>query len=68
MTKEIEETISDHPAAPRYEGGPVADLSAAPLPTPQTLRARQSLVPQFFKFVGFDLTIMRMVLKGHAHD
>lgn len=51
-----------------FEGSAVADLSAAPLPTPQTLRARQALIPQFFKFVGFDLTIMRMVLKGHSHD
>lgn len=51
-----------------FEGSKVADLSAAPLPTPQTLRARQALIPQFFKFVGFDLTIMRMVLKGHSHD
>lgn len=47
------------------EGEPVADLSKAPLPTEQTLKARQSLVGQFTKFVGFDLRIMRMVLKGH---
>ncbi len=52
----------------KFEGSPVADLSAAPLPTPQTLKARQAIVPQLFKFVGFDLTIMRMVLKGHSHD
>lgn len=43
----------------------VADLSRSPLPTTKTLRYRQSLVMQFFRFVAFDLRIMRMVLKGH---
>ena len=52
----------------QFHGSPVADLSAAPLPTPQTLKARQAIIPQLLKFVGFDLTIMRMVLKGHSHD
>lgn len=51
-----------------YEGGPVANLDNAPMPTKQTLRARKSIIPQLFKFVAFDLTIMRMVLKGHSHD
>lgn len=63
MTQEKVETKVE-----KFEGSPVVDLSTAPLPTPQTLRARQSLIPQFFRFVGFDLTIMRMVLKGHSHD
>lgn len=44
---------------------PVADLSKAPLPTPQTLKARQSLLKQALRFVAFDARIMRMVLKGH---
>lgn len=43
----------------------VADLSRAPMPTAKTLRYRQSLVPQFFRFIAFNLRIMRMVLKGH---
>lgn len=56
--------------APAQEltGGPVADLSNAPLPTAATLRMRQCIPVQFVKFVGFDLRIMRMVLKGHSHD
>ncbi len=44
---------------------PVADLSKAPLPTAATLKARQSVVKQFLRFVTFDLRIMRMVAKGH---
>jgi len=44
---------------------PVADLSRSPLPTKKTLRQRQALLPQFFRFVSFDLRIMRMVAKGH---
>lgn len=43
----------------------VADLSRSPMPTAKTLRRRQSLILQFFRFVAFDLRIMRMVLKGH---
>lgn len=44
---------------------PVSDLSRSPMPTGKTLRYRQSLIPQFFRFIAFDLRIMRMVLKGH---
>lgn len=46
-------------------GGTVADLSKAPLPTEKTLKARKNLFLQFFKFVAFSATIMRMVIKGH---
>lgn len=47
---------------------PIVDLSGAPLPTKQTLKARQNLLTQFGKFVAFDLRIMRMVVKGNkAH-
>lgn len=47
---------------------PIVDLSSAPLPTKQTLKARQNLLTQFGKFVAFDLRIMRMVVKGNkAH-
>lgn len=49
-------------------GSTVVDLSKAPLPTKATLRRRQSLVGQFFRFVAYDLRIMRMVLKGHSQD
>lgn len=47
-------------------GGPIADLSGAPLPTKKTLRSRMNIPAQLVKFVGFDLRIMRMVLKGHS--
>lgn len=48
------------------ENQPYANLSGAPLPTPQTLRFRKNVIAQFFKFIGFDVRILRMVLKGHA--
>ncbi len=48
----------------RPETQPVADLSRAPLPTPQTLRRRQSIPVQLSRFVVFNARIMRMVLKG----
>ena len=43
----------------------VADLSRSPLPTKRTLARRQNVFLQFFRFVRFDLRIMRMVAKGH---
>jgi hypothetical protein len=55
-----------HEPAPGAD--PSVDLSGAPLPTKQTLKARQNLLTQFGKFVAFDLRIMRMVAKGNkAH-
>lgn len=50
------------------ESNPVVDVQDAPLPTKKTLRMRKSIPTQLFKFVAFDLLIMRMVLKGHASD
>jgi hypothetical protein len=43
----------------------VADLSRSPMPTRRTLARRQNLLLQFFRFVSFDLRILRMVGKGH---
>lgn len=43
---------------------PYADLSKAPLPTSDTLRARQSLPYQLTRFAVFNARIMRLVLKG----
>ena len=50
---------------PAAGGNPVVDLSRAPLPTARTLKARRNVPLQFLRFVGFDLRIMRMVIKGH---
>jgi hypothetical protein len=44
---------------------PTADLTGAPLPTADTLRKRQSLPLQAYRFAAFSGRIMRMVLKGH---
>jgi len=43
---------------------PVLDLSAAPLPTEQTLKKRQSLPIQLIRFATFNLRILRMVIAG----
>lgn len=45
---------------------PVVDLSAAPLPTAQTLRKRASVPAQLLRFVSFNIRIMRFVL-GDKH-
>lgn len=44
---------------------PLADLSRAPLPTDRTLRRRRSVPLQAARFIGFNVRMMRMVLKGH---
>lgn len=44
---------------------PVVDLSAAPLPTAQTLKMRQSLPTQLVRFVAFNLRIVRLLISGH---
>jgi hypothetical protein len=45
---------------------PTLDLSTAPLPTSRTLRRRQSLPVQAFRFVAFYVRLVRMVLKRHS--
>ncbi len=55
--------ISMH--SPAAGGDPVADLSKAPLPTTRTLAIRRNPLVQFFRFISFDLRILRMVAKGH---
>lgn len=46
---------------------PVLDLSGAPMPNVKTLKARYNLLSQFGKFVGFNLSIMSMVVKEGEH-
>lgn len=45
--------------------GPALDLGSAPVPTERTLRRRQSLTLQSFRFVAFSVRLVRMVLKRH---
>lgn len=40
-------------------------IAQAPLPTPETLKARNSLVVQGYRFAAINLRMMKMVLKGH---
>ncbi|MFN8195314.1 MAG: hypothetical protein U0R80_13640 [Nocardioidaceae bacterium] len=47
---------------------PVADLSRSPLPTAKTLKRRHGLVFQSFRFVLFNLRIIRLVVRGHGHS
>ena len=44
---------------------PTPVLRHAPLPTEKTLRMRQNLPYQAYRFAAFNLRIVRMVLKGH---
>ncbi len=44
---------------------PMLDLGNAPLPTERTLRRRQSLPLQAYRFVTFSVRLMRMVFKRH---
>ncbi len=57
--------MTDKTPAPPAPGGPVADLSKAPLPTDDTLRKRQSIPLQLVRFAAYNVRIMRMVVKGH---
>ncbi len=40
-------------------------IAAAPLPTPRTLRRRNALLPQLWRFVRINLRMLRMVHKAH---
>ena len=57
--------MTDKPASSSPTGGPIADLSKAPLPTEDTLRKRQSIPLQLTRFAAYNARIMRMVIKGH---
>lgn len=41
-----------------------ARIDGAPLPTPQTLRRRQSLVYQLWRFVALNARFVTMIMKG----
>ncbi len=65
-------TTSDSDPRPGAEAPSTIDddtaraLSRAPLPTRSTLRMRQSLPMQAYRFVVLNAKIMRIVLKGHG--
>ncbi|WP_293058198.1 hypothetical protein [Mycobacterium sp.] len=40
-------------------------IAYAPLPTRTTLRMRQNLLVQFWRFARINLKMMRIVLSGH---
>jgi hypothetical protein len=44
---------------------PTPNLRSAPLPTKKTLRMRQNLPYQAYRFAAFHLRTVRMVAKGH---
>ncbi len=44
---------------------PTLDLGTSPVPTGRTLRRRQSLPVQAYRFVAFGVRLARMVLKRH---
>ncbi|MDD4868608.1 MAG: hypothetical protein PHQ28_16300 [Mycobacterium sp.] len=40
-------------------------ISGAPLPTRTTLRMRQNLLVQFWRFTSINLKMMRIIFSGH---
>ncbi len=40
-------------------------IADAPLPTSATLRMRQNLFVQFWRFVSINLKMMRIIFSGH---
>ncbi len=41
-------------------------IADAPLPTRATLRMRQNLLVQFWRFVRINLKMMRIIFSGHG--
>lgn len=40
-------------------------IASAPLPTPSTLRMRQNVFYQLFRFVAINLKMIRVIARGH---
>lgn len=40
-------------------------ISGAPLPTEKTLRARQNLLIQFWRFIAINFRMVKMIFKGN---
>lgn len=40
-------------------------IAQAPLPTPETLKARNSLLVQGYRFAAINVRMLKMVMKGH---
>lgn len=41
-------------------------IADAPLPTQATLRMRQNLLIQFWRFVSINLKMVRIIFRGHG--
>jgi len=48
-----------------YDPAAAADIAAAPLPTPATLRHRRNVVYQFIRFIAINLKMIRVIGAGH---
>jgi hypothetical protein len=42
-----------------------SSIAKAPLPTPKTLRTRNSLFVQSWRFIAINMRMVKMILKGH---
>lgn len=40
-------------------------ISGAPLPTEKTLKARQNLLIQFWRFIAINFRMVKMIFKGN---
>lgn len=41
-------------------------IAAAPLPTPKTLRRRNSVFFQLLRFIAINVRMIRVILRGHG--
>lgn len=41
-----------------------ANIASAPLPTPATLRRRNNIVFQFWRFIALNIRMASMIMKG----
>jgi len=44
-----------------YDPAAAAEIASAPLPTPATLRQRRNVFIQFWRFIAFNLMIVRVI-------
>lgn len=66
MTRMKDAPVDHDSNEPTANARTAESIAAAPLPTRGTLRARQNLLIQSWRFVRFNLKMMRVILRGHG--
>jgi len=52
-------------STPPFDPAEAELIAAAPLPTPKTLKNRKNVFYQFFRFMAFNIRILRVVGMSH---